>query len=102
MKEPIRLLKSSPSELSSSPLHLSSLQEKACEQQTSFDLTPYDLASAIEVVSRLLAEQARDVGRGEVLSDGFSDESSIGQAPAESRREISLNKSSISKIYSTI
>ncbi|XP_075902006.1 regulator of telomere elongation helicase 1 isoform X1 [Nelusetta ayraudi] len=52
--------------------------EKACEEQTSFDLTPYDLASAIDVVNRLLVEQARDAGRGEALTDTFSDDSSTG------------------------
>lgn len=56
----------------------SRLQEKACEEQTSFDLTPYDLASAIDVVNRLLVEQARDVGRQEALTETFSDESSSG------------------------
>lgn len=53
-------------------------QEKACEEQTSFDLTPYDLASAIDVVNRLLVEQARDVSRGESFSDNFSDDSPNG------------------------
>ncbi|XP_041656310.1 regulator of telomere elongation helicase 1 [Cheilinus undulatus] len=45
--------------------------EKTCEESTSFDLTPYDLASAITAVDRLLAEQAKDVG----ISDDFNVES---------------------------
>ncbi|KAK6307946.1 hypothetical protein J4Q44_G00212170 [Coregonus suidteri] len=43
--------------------------EKMCEESTSFDLTPYDLASAIDAVDKLLAEQARDAGRGDVSED---------------------------------
>ncbi|KAM6976999.1 regulator of telomere elongation helicase 1 [Aplochiton taeniatus] len=43
--------------------------EKMCEESTSFDLTPYDLASAIEAVDRLLVEQAKDVGRDNVTED---------------------------------
>ncbi|XP_068453212.1 regulator of telomere elongation helicase 1 isoform X2 [Clinocottus analis] len=34
--------------------------EKTCEEATSFDLTPYDVASAISAVDRLLVEQAKD------------------------------------------
>ncbi|XP_029912387.1 regulator of telomere elongation helicase 1 isoform X2 [Myripristis murdjan] len=34
--------------------------EKMCEESTSFDLTPYDLASAINAVDKLLVEQAKD------------------------------------------
>uniref|UniRef100_A0A3B4XXA5 Regulator of telomere elongation helicase 1 n=1 Tax=Seriola lalandi dorsalis TaxID=1841481 RepID=A0A3B4XXA5_SERLL len=34
--------------------------EKTCEESTSFDLTPYDVASAISAVDRLLVEQAKE------------------------------------------
>lgn len=40
-----------------------------CEESTSFDLTPYDLASAIDAVDKLLAEQAAGAGRGDVNED---------------------------------
>ncbi|KAK2850793.1 hypothetical protein Q5P01_007069 [Channa striata] len=43
--------------------------EKTCEESTSFDLTPYDLASAINAVDRLLVEQAKEVSRGDSVSD---------------------------------
>uniref|UniRef100_A0A8C1WRF9 Regulator of telomere elongation helicase 1 n=1 Tax=Cyprinus carpio TaxID=7962 RepID=A0A8C1WRF9_CYPCA len=36
--------------------------EKMCEESTSFDLTPYDLISAIEAVDRLLREQYHACG----------------------------------------
>ncbi|XP_069544659.1 regulator of telomere elongation helicase 1 [Brachyistius frenatus] len=36
--------------------------EKTCEESTSFDLTPYDVASAISAVDRLLSEQAKETG----------------------------------------
>ncbi|XP_068605781.1 regulator of telomere elongation helicase 1 [Brachionichthys hirsutus] len=37
--------------------------EKTCEESTSFDLTPYDVASAIGAVDRMLREQAEESGR---------------------------------------
>lgn len=40
-----------------------------CEESSSFDLTPYDLASAIETVDKVLVEQAREVRRGDVTQD---------------------------------
>ncbi|KAF3696430.1 Regulator of telomere elongation helicase 1 [Channa argus] len=43
--------------------------EKTCEESTSFDLTPYDLASAINAVDRLLVEQAKEVSRGDSVND---------------------------------
>uniref|UniRef100_A0A8C9TTG6 Regulator of telomere elongation helicase 1 n=1 Tax=Scleropages formosus TaxID=113540 RepID=A0A8C9TTG6_SCLFO len=43
--------------------------EKICEESTSFDLTPYDLASAIEAVDKLLLEQVKEATRGEVNED---------------------------------
>lgn len=45
------------------------LQEKMCEESTSFDLTPYDLTSAIDAVDKLLKEQASDIGKGEPSED---------------------------------
>ncbi|XP_071331236.1 regulator of telomere elongation helicase 1 isoform X2 [Trachinotus anak] len=39
--------------------------EKTCEESTSFDLTPYDLASAISAVDRLLVEQAKEASHGD-------------------------------------
>ncbi|KAG7224300.1 hypothetical protein INR49_000543 [Caranx melampygus] len=38
--------------------------EKTCEESTSFDLTPYDIASAISAVDRLLVEQAKEFSEG--------------------------------------
>uniref|UniRef100_UPI0037E8D6A8 regulator of telomere elongation helicase 1 n=1 Tax=Semicossyphus pulcher TaxID=241346 RepID=UPI0037E8D6A8 len=49
--------------------------EKTCEESTSFDLTPYDVASAISAVDRLLAEKAKDVSNGESVSEDFNVES---------------------------
>lgn len=45
-----------------------------CEESTSFDLTPYDLTSAIDAVDKLLREQASDIGKGE-SSEDFNAES---------------------------
>uniref|UniRef100_A0A4W6E8K8 Regulator of telomere elongation helicase 1 n=1 Tax=Lates calcarifer TaxID=8187 RepID=A0A4W6E8K8_LATCA len=42
--------------------------EKTCEESTSFDLTPYDIASAINAVDRLLVEQAKEASHGQTLS----------------------------------
>lgn len=50
------------------------LQDKTCEESTSFDLTPYDMASAISVVDLLLVEQAKDSTEDfdvESLSSGY-------------------------------
>ncbi|XP_051967242.1 regulator of telomere elongation helicase 1 [Xyrauchen texanus] len=43
--------------------------EKMCEESTSFDLTPYDIISAIEAVDRLLREQASDISKAESAED---------------------------------
>ncbi|XP_034029355.1 regulator of telomere elongation helicase 1 [Thalassophryne amazonica] len=43
--------------------------EKMCEESTSFDLTPYDLASAITAVDRLLVEQAKETSQGDCLTE---------------------------------
>ncbi|KAJ3589022.1 hypothetical protein NHX12_009870, partial [Muraenolepis orangiensis] len=45
--------------------------ERICEESTSFDLTPYDLTSAIEVVNSVLTEQANDASSGEPVADNF-------------------------------
>uniref|UniRef100_A0A3Q2Y0N9 Regulator of telomere elongation helicase 1 n=1 Tax=Hippocampus comes TaxID=109280 RepID=A0A3Q2Y0N9_HIPCM len=39
--------------------------ERTCEESTSFDLTPYDLASAINALTRLLSEHAQEASFGE-------------------------------------
>ncbi|XP_062868551.1 regulator of telomere elongation helicase 1 [Trichomycterus rosablanca] len=43
--------------------------EKMCEESTSFDLTPYDLTSAIDAVDKVLREQASDIGKEESSKD---------------------------------
>uniref|UniRef100_A0A7N6B0I8 Regulator of telomere elongation helicase 1 n=1 Tax=Anabas testudineus TaxID=64144 RepID=A0A7N6B0I8_ANATE len=54
--------------------------EKTCEESTSFDLTPYDVASAISAVDRLLVEQAKEASRGDSVTEDFNVESlSSGQ-----------------------
>uniref|UniRef100_A0A3B3SL80 Regulator of telomere elongation helicase 1 n=1 Tax=Paramormyrops kingsleyae TaxID=1676925 RepID=A0A3B3SL80_9TELE len=63
--------------------------EKMCEESSSFDLTPFDLASAIETVDKVLVEQAREVGRGDVTVD-FNVESLDS--------ELKLNITTIAKI----
>ncbi|CAL9703723.1 unnamed protein product [Knipowitschia caucasica] len=47
--------------------------ERTCEESTSFDLTPFDVASAITAVDRLLSDQAKDLKEG--LADSFSADS---------------------------
>uniref|UniRef100_A0A3Q1JAH5 Regulator of telomere elongation helicase 1 n=1 Tax=Anabas testudineus TaxID=64144 RepID=A0A3Q1JAH5_ANATE len=49
--------------------------EKTCEESTSFDLTPYDVASAISAVDRLLVEQAKEASRGDSVTEDFNVES---------------------------
>ncbi|NXG07349.1 RTEL1 helicase, partial [Sakesphorus luctuosus] len=43
--------------------------EKLCEESSSFDLTPYDLASALEAVSVVLEEQAKVVQQNEINAE---------------------------------
>uniref|UniRef100_A0A8C2DFB4 Regulator of telomere elongation helicase 1 n=1 Tax=Cyprinus carpio TaxID=7962 RepID=A0A8C2DFB4_CYPCA len=43
--------------------------EKMCEESTSFDLTPYDLISAIKAVDRLLRGQASDISKADSTED---------------------------------
>ncbi|KAM3872221.1 regulator of telomere elongation helicase 1 [Diretmus argenteus] len=52
--------------------------EKTCEESTSFDLTPYDLASAITTVDTLLKEQAKEASAGDSLTGDFNVESLNG------------------------
>ncbi|XP_040927591.1 regulator of telomere elongation helicase 1 isoform X3 [Betta splendens] len=49
--------------------------EKTCEESTSFDLTPYDVASAISAVDRLLVEQAKEASHGDSVTEDFNVES---------------------------
>ncbi|XP_011619108.1 regulator of telomere elongation helicase 1 [Takifugu rubripes] len=46
--------------------------EKTCEESTSFDLTPYDVASAIAAVDRLLLEQVQDASLGPTITEQFN------------------------------
>uniref|UniRef100_A0A669AZU7 Regulator of telomere elongation helicase 1 n=1 Tax=Oreochromis niloticus TaxID=8128 RepID=A0A669AZU7_ORENI len=43
--------------------------EKTCEESTSFDLTPYDVASAINAVDRLLVEQAKEISHKDSVNE---------------------------------
>ncbi|NXU85851.1 RTEL1 helicase, partial [Xiphorhynchus elegans] len=43
--------------------------EKLCEESSSFDLTPYDLASAMEAISVILEEQAKVVQQNEINAE---------------------------------
>ncbi|XP_044206766.1 regulator of telomere elongation helicase 1 isoform X1 [Thunnus albacares] len=49
--------------------------EKTCEESTSFDLTPYDIASAISAVDRLLVEQAKEASSRDSVTQDFNVES---------------------------
>lgn len=49
--------------------------EKTCEESTSFDLTPYDVTSAINAVDRLLLEQTKEASRGDTATEDFNVES---------------------------
>ncbi|XP_071428784.1 regulator of telomere elongation helicase 1 isoform X2 [Pithys albifrons albifrons] len=43
--------------------------EKLCEESSSFDLTPYDLASALEAIGVILEEQAQVVQQNEINAE---------------------------------
>nr|XP_057907226.1 regulator of telomere elongation helicase 1 isoform X2 [Doryrhamphus excisus] len=45
--------------------------EKTCEESTSFDMTPYDVASAINALTRLLGDQAKEADLGESSFQGL-------------------------------
>uniref|UniRef100_A0A669D8B5 Regulator of telomere elongation helicase 1 n=1 Tax=Oreochromis niloticus TaxID=8128 RepID=A0A669D8B5_ORENI len=49
--------------------------EKTCEESTSFDLTPYDVASAINAVDRLLVEQAKEISHKDSVNEDVNVES---------------------------
>lgn len=49
--------------------------EKTCEESTSFDLSPYDVTSAINAVDKLLVEQAREARHGNSVTEDFNVES---------------------------
>ncbi|XP_077368002.1 regulator of telomere elongation helicase 1 isoform X3 [Festucalex cinctus] len=46
--------------------------ESTCEESTSFDITPYDLASAINAITRLLSDHAQEAHFGETSSQASS------------------------------
>ncbi|XP_037628179.1 regulator of telomere elongation helicase 1 isoform X2 [Sebastes umbrosus] len=46
--------------------------EKTCEESTSFDLSPYDVTSAINAVDKLLVEQAREASHGDSVTEDFN------------------------------
>ncbi|XP_059913419.1 regulator of telomere elongation helicase 1 [Gadus macrocephalus] len=64
--------------------------EKICEESTSFDLTPYDLTSAIEVVNSVLQEQADGATSAEPIADNF--------ASGSTNSDLNLNIAAIAKI----
>ncbi|XP_051805609.1 regulator of telomere elongation helicase 1 isoform X2 [Acanthochromis polyacanthus] len=49
--------------------------EKTCEESTSFDLTPYDVTSAINAVDKLLLEQVKEASHGDSATEDFNVES---------------------------
>ncbi|XP_006235834.1 regulator of telomere elongation helicase 1 isoform X1 [Rattus norvegicus] len=52
--------------------------EKICEESASFDLTPRDVASGLEVINQVLEEQARVAQHGELQQEFIIDTSSSG------------------------
>ncbi|XP_056130161.1 regulator of telomere elongation helicase 1 [Lampris incognitus] len=46
--------------------------ERTCEESTSFDLSPYDLASAISAVDKLLIDKAKDTIAEDFVSEDFN------------------------------
>ncbi|XP_028629854.1 regulator of telomere elongation helicase 1 isoform X2 [Grammomys surdaster] len=52
--------------------------EKICEESASFDLTPRDVASGLEVINQVLEEQARVAQQGELQQEFIVDTSSSG------------------------
>ncbi|XP_061542870.1 regulator of telomere elongation helicase 1 isoform X5 [Phycodurus eques] len=45
--------------------------ERTCEESTSFDMTPYDLASAINALTRVLSDHAQEASLVEASSQGL-------------------------------
>ncbi|XP_029392071.1 regulator of telomere elongation helicase 1 isoform X2 [Mus pahari] len=52
--------------------------EKICEESASFDLTPRDVASGLEVINQVLEEQAQVTQQGELQQEFIVDTSSSG------------------------
>ncbi|XP_031228933.1 regulator of telomere elongation helicase 1 isoform X2 [Mastomys coucha] len=52
--------------------------EKICEESASFDLTPRDVASGLEVINQVLEEQARVTQQGELQQEFIVNTSSSG------------------------
>ncbi|GAB1287339.1 Regulator of telomere elongation helicase 1 [Apodemus speciosus] len=52
--------------------------EKICEESASFDLTPRDVASGLDVINQVLEEQARVTQQGELQQEFIVDTSSSG------------------------
>ncbi|NXG16688.1 RTEL1 helicase, partial [Grallaria varia] len=52
--------------------------EKLCEESSSFDLTPYDLASAMDAISVVLEEQAKVVQQNEINAEFNMESASSG------------------------
>ncbi|XP_053430850.1 regulator of telomere elongation helicase 1 isoform X3 [Nycticebus coucang] len=52
--------------------------EKMCEESASFDLTPRDLASGLDIIDQVLEEQARAAQQGELRLEFSADSSSSG------------------------
>ena len=56
-----------------------------CEESASFDLTPHDVASGLDVLDQVLEEQARAAQQGELHSD-FSPDPSPGELAGRTPR----------------
>lgn len=56
-------------------------QEKMCEELASFDLTPHDVASGLDVIDQVLEEQSRAAQQGELRLE-FSADTSSGEPVA--------------------
>lgn len=61
-------------------------QEKLCEESSSFDLTPYDLASAMDAINLVLEEQAKVVQQNEINAEFNMEVTSSGQWAAMSQQ----------------
>lgn len=49
-----------------------------CEESASFDLTPHDVASGLEVIDQILEEQSRAAQQGELRLE-FSADANSGE-----------------------
>lgn len=66
-------------------------QEKICEESASFDLTPRDVASGLDVINQVLEEQARVAQQGELQQEFIVDASSSGKFMAKNLKVDSVN-----------